>query len=127
MTKREKAIKGLKCCRFDNDDGIHWCAECPYQATEEEKHHLDWNCHIGEMVNDINDLLEAQASNEPVLVEVDVNAEPYWKASCKRCKKPLSLFAAPIIEVMNFYRYCPHCGRPLNWLPHIIRGMKNEL
>lgn len=60
MIDREKVIKGLECCRFGDNDGIHSCAECPYQASEEEMHHLDWNCHIDDMVNDINDLLKAQ-------------------------------------------------------------------
>lgn len=106
MTDREKVIKGLECCRFD-DDGIHWCAECPYQASEEEKHHLDWNCHIAEMVNDIKDLLKAQ---EPVEAYVRAHGTGFesatsWWYACRNCHEP--------IDPKD--KFCRHCGRAVKW------------
>lgn len=110
MTDREKVRKGLEQCIIP---GMAGCIECPYRDK--------WRtfCAGKRLLEDALELLNAQ---KPTPVAVDVDAEPYWKATCGGCKEPLSLFAAPIVEVMNFAKYCPHCGRPLNWLPHHNKG-----
>lgn len=100
MIDREKVIKGLAEMANSKwlwDKADYWAMVC-------------------------RDALELLNAQKPTPVAVDVDAEPYWKATCGGCKEPISLFAAPIIEVMNFARYCPHCGRPLNWLPHHNKG-----
>ena len=111
MTDREKVIKGFDIC-LEAIDEPYCPNDCPYFS---ECSKYENRVVFQPLMRDAMELLKAQ---KPTPVAVDVDAEPYWKATCGGCKEPLSLFAAPIIEVMNFARYCPHCGRPLNWLPH---------
>lgn len=111
MADREKVIKGLECC-FDYYEAQ--CEKCPYQATEEEKKIVDWDCHHDDLQRDALELLKEQ---EPVAhatwlceetsTAYDLYGVKTWAAKYK-CSKCGSVHRA--IEAHMCYSYCPSCG-----------------
>lgn len=66
---REQVIKGLECC-LRGTDWEKMCDECPYEATEEEKQHVDWDCHLDQLRKDALALLKEQEARVLTLEEV---------------------------------------------------------
>ena len=54
---RDKVMKGLECC-LRGSDWEKMCDECPYEATEEEKWQIDWDCHLDQLRKDALALLK---------------------------------------------------------------------
>lgn len=69
MTDREKVIKGVQYC-LDYYDSQ--CEKCPYQATEEEKKHFDWDCHKDDLRRNVLALLKEREPVKPIEVNETV-------------------------------------------------------
>lgn len=106
MADREKVIKGLECC-FDYYEAQ--CEKCPYQATEEEKKIVDWDCHHDDLQRDALELLKEQ---EPVKAVAD-GEDSYMCNNCGTVIGWAEWEPGGIEEVK--YKFCPHCGRAVKW------------
>ena len=107
MTDREKVIKGLECC-LDND-GCYTCDKCPYAATDEERKHVDWNCHEADLQKDALELLKEH--------ETEYVYNGYNVPICKECGiSPFHGFVPSLGRIQSWgFKYCPGCGRKVAW------------
>ena len=87
MDKREKVIKGIRCCAIE---GVGDCVNCPYDD-------MGFNCDI-EMMNDALELLKAQEPVEPI----ERNGFYY----CGKCRYAFTV---------HRQKYCSDCGQAVKW------------
>ena len=57
MADLNKVIKGIECC-LDHYEPM--CEKCPYMATEEDRSHVDWDCHKDQLAFDALKILKEQ-------------------------------------------------------------------
>ena len=99
MPDREMVIKGLECrARFGQDGS---CNGCAYFHPFSDDPDAGW-CDSAELWEDALALLKEQEAVEPIHPEtVD---EPWFK--CGACGQWVD---------NSQFRYCPWCGRKVNW------------
>lgn len=101
MTKREKVIKGLKCCAYAQVECF--CPEdCPYHEYDTE----DQDC-IVVLHNNALDLLKAQEPVKPTRYQ-----EGRWFKTwrCGACGGTLVFRSGT-----DKPKYCTDCGRAVKW------------
>lgn len=99
MADREKAIKGLQCCKSPNDH-----EHCPYNTG------VHYNVCTYRLLSDALELLKEQ---EPILLEnqhkpygISTNANSPWISRCPRCGKKVE---------GKQTRFCKYCGQGVKW------------
>ena len=104
MPDREKVLNGLTCCL---DDWEPQCEKCPYAATDEERKHVDWDCHKADLQKDALELLKGQ---EPLVIRKGIIEEIYnYIAECPECGMVWAMYHP---EKM---RFCTGCGKAVKW------------
>lgn len=102
MANIEKVIKGLECCRIDENRHIN-CADCPYY-TDDDKGQM-W-CS-----NEIN--------NDAIkLLKEKIPKSPTWrrgKAFCGGCGGCLENKEQHSSDIVSSIRFCKWCGTPVDW------------
>lgn len=99
MADREKVLNGLEACA-DRTGAL--CRTCPYDFVHNE------NC-MGDMARDALELLKEQ---EPVKPVVNVDE---WVCGCCGLSVEQQRMIHPGAIFHDFFEYCPHCGKKVDW------------
>lgn len=114
MDKLEKVIKGLECCRIDENRHIN-CADCPYY-TDDDKGQM-WCSN--EINNDAIELLKEQKERIAVLEEEAKTKGTPQKVLNRKELADLIVGECPLCGALFNNEICPvscgWCGCLLDW------------